>query len=296
MRRRNLRGGNRRIAPSGSKPRIPPPVPDGMRNVRAPLGLNRVQPPFWPPSEIPRSVVDPFRTVLALSASRPIFTADYYAVDGVTGKVASFIDWNDATHLLAQATSARQVPAPTVDSALNGRLAAVFSGGQVYESNKTASFFNYLNATPHYTQLVLKPTNTSFAIWAEVGLGTPPDYWNLINNTGVQYNFARGGTGNTITRGGTVVANTPLAIAAWADSSVPTRSLRVSGDTTTTAGAVSGTAGAITAALSLGSRKNLAAGASNMNWRSLVLCGLLTSDQRQTMATWVKQDSGLVLP
>jgi len=237
-----------------------------------------------------------FAVVRALSATRPVFTADYYSIDGVTGKVASFIDWNDPTHAMSQSTSARQVALPTFDAAI-GRLTGNFAGGQVYESNKSpASFYNYLNATPHYAQLVLKPTNTSFAIWAEAGLGTPPDYWNLVNNTGVQYNFARGGTANTITRGGTVVANTPIAMAAWADSSVPTRALRVSGDATTTTGSVSGTAGAITAGLSLGARKNLAAGASSMNWRSLIACGLLTTSQRQTMADWVKQDSGLVLP
>lgn len=80
-----------------------------------------------------------FQIVLALAAGRPVFTADYYAVDGVSGKVASFIDWNDATHTLAQATSASQVALPAAHADFANRLCATFSGAQYYVSNRAAT-------------------------------------------------------------------------------------------------------------------------------------------------------------
>lgn len=92
-----------------------------------------------------------FAAVLALSAGRPIFTADYYAVDGVTGKVASFVDWNDPTHVLAQSTDARQVDvsAPHVDFA--GNLCATFvaaddaGNGNFYASNRAVAAWKFLH-------------------------------------------------------------------------------------------------------------------------------------------------------
>lgn len=80
-----------------------------------------------------------FASVLALAATRPVFTADYYFVDGVTGKVASFIDWNDATHLLAQSTSANQVAIPAAHADFGGRLCATGTGVEFYDSNRAAS-------------------------------------------------------------------------------------------------------------------------------------------------------------
>lgn len=86
-----------------------------------------------------------FSLVLALAASRPVFTADYYAIDGVSGKVASFIDWNDPTHTLAQATSANQVALPAPSASFNGRYVVTFATTMFYTSNRAASTWTFLH-------------------------------------------------------------------------------------------------------------------------------------------------------
>ena len=85
--------------------------------------------------------------ILAL-APYSFVEADYYSVDGVSGKVAAFLDKVtagtgikaiDPTHAFSQSSSALQVALPTTDALLSGRLAAVFTGSQIYNSSAAAS-------------------------------------------------------------------------------------------------------------------------------------------------------------
>lgn len=103
-----------------------------------------------------------FHQILVLAATRPVFTADYYAVDGVTGKVASFIDWNDATHLLAQSSSLLQVALPAAHADYAGKLCATFTGAERYVSNRAGASWNYLsNGTSMSVHAVCTPTATN---------------------------------------------------------------------------------------------------------------------------------------
>lgn len=97
------------------------------------------------------AAVDPFAALLAqvqaiyAIGSGSVFEADYYSADGGTGKVASFIDRNDAAHALAQAAGSEQVAIPTTEALVNGALVGSFLGGQSYVSNRAASTFAYLH-------------------------------------------------------------------------------------------------------------------------------------------------------
>jgi hypothetical protein len=71
-----------------------------------------------------------------------LFEADYYGVDGVTGKVGTFIDRIDPTHALAQTVSARQVAVPTADATLGNALTATFSA-HWYDSSRAASAWRH---------------------------------------------------------------------------------------------------------------------------------------------------------
>jgi hypothetical protein len=91
-----------------------------------------------------------------------VFTADYYAIDGVSGKVASFIDWSDPTHTLAQATSANQVALPAAHADYPGRLCATFTGVERYASNRAGATWNYLsNGMSMSVHAVCTPTATN---------------------------------------------------------------------------------------------------------------------------------------
>lgn len=86
-----------------------------------------------------------FEEVLALAAGRPVFTADYYALDPVTGKVAAFIDWNDPTHMLVQSTSANQCAAPgTIAGVMAGSTVATFASNLTYyRSNRPTASWDF---------------------------------------------------------------------------------------------------------------------------------------------------------
>ena len=85
----------------------------------------------------------PLAVILALAATRPVFVADYYVVDGVSGKVRSWIDQNDPTHVLDQSNTARQVALPAAHADFANQLCATFNDTGLYISNRAASAFLY---------------------------------------------------------------------------------------------------------------------------------------------------------
>lgn len=84
--------------------------------------------------------------VLAASAGKPVFTADRYIEDpGHLGFVLSFVDWNDPTHVLTQATAAQQVPLPAPHADFGGRLCATFASPMNYVSSRAAAAFQFMH-------------------------------------------------------------------------------------------------------------------------------------------------------
>lgn len=85
-----------------------------------------------------------FAQVLALSAGRPVFTADNHVIDGLTGKTRGFVDWNDSLHLLSQPVDGYQVALPTPQADFNGAVCASFSSTQIYESTLPPTAYPWL--------------------------------------------------------------------------------------------------------------------------------------------------------
>lgn len=87
--------------------------------------------------------MSPLDAVLVLAAGRPVFTADFYVVDGVSGKVRSWVDQSDPSHVLDQANTARQVPLPAAHADFGGALCATFNDNGLYLSNRPASAWRF---------------------------------------------------------------------------------------------------------------------------------------------------------
>jgi hypothetical protein len=131
-----------------------------------------------------RGRVSLLAAVLAASTGRPVFTADYYAVDGVSGKVASFIDWNDPTHTLSQSASGNQAALPAAHADFAGNLCATFDAsaaagsGTYYTSNRAAAsgLWNYLHTgSGHRVSHCMSPgTLVSCFFWGTYTSGTVP--------------------------------------------------------------------------------------------------------------------------
>lgn len=174
-----------------------------------------------------------FASVLALTAGRPVFTADYYAVDGVTGKVASFIDWNDPTHTLAQATSANQVALPAAHADFAGQLCATFDGGtsaRIYQSNRPAAYWSLLCNGPFWAYSTLTFTfATSFQILYETfSASAAGEFTCGSNGTGVNQNVWRP-TNLGLSASSAIAIDTPLVFRhSLASAQSPQRALKTS--------------------------------------------------------------------
>lgn len=103
------------------------------------------------------------------------FDADYYAIDGGSGKVSDFIDYVDPTHTLHQGTGANQVAIPAAYGPMAGAFAASFLGSQFYDSNRAASAWPYLhNGSGCGLTSVLSPqsSDATFRVWLSTRTGT----------------------------------------------------------------------------------------------------------------------------
>jgi len=105
------------------------------------------------------------------------FDANYYVVDGVSGKVSDFVDYIDNTHTLRQATSAQQVAVPSADAVLGGALSANFVAvsSNRYDSTRAPSAWTYLHAGVGSEVVVSFVPNTnpaSYLVCTEPGTAT----------------------------------------------------------------------------------------------------------------------------
>lgn len=228
-----------------------------------------------------------FGLILGLTASRPLFTADYYAIDGVTGKVASFVDWSDPTHTLSQSTSAKQVAIPAVHADYPGELCATFAAGQRYTSNRSATAHDYLQNGPIDFATILTPTlaGATQLIWANANPGVSAGASLLIDDGGpMRHHVNR--TGGSAQIDQSIVTNTPYYAYGYVDAAgSPQRSFKVSGVTAAT-GALPGTDIAGAQPLSFGGTTS---DTLLLNARVAVLMHLapiLTAAQRNQRAQW----------
>lgn len=79
--------------------------------------------------------------VSAFSAGRPQFFAEKYNLDGGSGKVGSFFDGNDPTHLLVQTVALNQVVVPVGHADYGGALCATATGNEAYQSNRSTTYW-----------------------------------------------------------------------------------------------------------------------------------------------------------
>jgi hypothetical protein len=242
-----------------------------------------------------------FGDVLRLVNNRPVFTADYYAVDGVSGKVASFIDWNDATHTLAQASSGSQVAIPAVHADFNGKLCATFTGAEQYTSNRAAPSWAFRHQGISSEEFcVITPTGvsgigglhdtsataTTFGTYTFVGFATSTWRAAVLNAAGSV----------ALSDVGAVAIGTPtyLGLAAYgagglADSKF-TKFVKSVSTAMTTAAAPS----ALTSNLPLTLGSRVATTQRFIGrWRASLFSYCLGPDERTAMYSWIQQDTAI---
>lgn len=121
-------------------------------------------------------------------------------IDGVTGKCGSMPDLVaagtgiraiTANHAWTQSTGANQCAAPTPFSALNGRLAMSFAGGQYYTSSSTGAAWKFLHdgtGAESFYAFIYRSGGTTNLLQAGVNAATDKGISTYFSNTG-QYGY-----------------------------------------------------------------------------------------------------------
>jgi hypothetical protein len=246
-----------------------------------------------------RNPITPFGDVLTVALNRPVFVADYYAVDGITGKVSAWIDYNDAAHQLVQASNSNQVVVPAAHADFGGKLCATFTGAEYYVSNKPAAYYTFEHdGNGGSILLVCTPTNTAAGgrpvctrtVGATIGVGLAFDVAGA-GNVGL---YVSNAAGAFVSIGVAQVQNVAtyylvsyrLGISPGAAVYIKS-ALAVSITSTT---APSGAAPANT--LSLGGQSN-GANLAAFRYRALVLGDYLGPAERAAQQTWILADTGI---
>lgn len=118
--------------------------------------------------------------VKTICAGKPFFKADNYTLDGVSGKVAAFVDLNDATHVLTQSTASNQcnIPAVSGSNVMNGAVVANFvQSSTKYRSNRAASAWDFLSDgsgfRSFYVGRVISGSNPACSFFSTNNLSSP---------------------------------------------------------------------------------------------------------------------------
>lgn len=215
------------------------------------------------------------------------FDADSVATSG--GKVVSFVDRRDATHLLTQANPTYQVSTPAASAAFNNKSTAAFSNA-FYLSNRPTSSWVFL----HGLSEVYTVTKYNYA-----GLGVFLETWNAGNGYQL-YTANPGDAAFTIYRPTTGEGLTVTGLSGASPAVTHTvieatqASIKITGKTEQSR-AVTGTAAAAGKPLALGAR-----GAGSVPWvgelRSMyIFQRVLTAAERATVEAYIVADCGVVL-
>jgi hypothetical protein len=120
-----------------------------------------------------------------------VFTSDYYALDGGTGKVSDFVDYIDNTHTLHQGTSAQQAAVPATDANLRGAKSTTFAN-QWYDSTRAASLWKYLHDGTGMTIInVFVPNTASNGFYSVCGTVSG---LNIDTGVGLYHRWLHGAT------------------------------------------------------------------------------------------------------
>lgn len=147
-----------------------------------------------------------------------MFCADAYNIDGVTGKVASWQELSthasgilsiDATHRMAQSTSALQCAVPTANALFRGRVSATFVD-QRYISSAAASAWRFLHdGTGSTIYEVFSLDSVAGAKYRlSTSYGSTQRGWNSSQSGTTIASFISNGTDNAVAQSGTVLAVT----------------------------------------------------------------------------------------
>lgn len=242
--------------------------------------------------------VSPLDAVLVLAAGRPIFTADFFVIDGVSGEVRSWVDQSDPTHVLDQALSARQIPLPAAHADFGEALCGTFNDSGLYVSNRAASQFIYCHdGTGVSSYTTFAPTEAPFTasrfIWGTIGAGGP--FALLLGGNGTSAVRMEISNGAVIYNPGAAVTDEVATYLSYhfATSQSPDVLYQKQGatvDNSDVTGAPSGSDP--TGTLILGAN----AGFGNLGrfrWRNLMFFPLLDGAGRAIVESYIQTDTGI---
>lgn len=247
------------------------------------------------------------RTILAGGA---FFTAENYTVDGVSGKVASFVDWLDPTHTLAQSTSGDQVVVPTANSVLGNQLTAAFTGTQYYASSRAASAWKYLHDGTGFDMIaVFDPRGTLLANTPYIVASTHT-YSTNVNGNSLLWRTAnptpgigmrcKNGTGAVIDAQSNTLAVSFTAIGTYLEWSYleggsPEYTLREKSNLETSGNsAAAPDSGNPQGTLTLASDSSAEGSNAIMNWAALLVAPrVFTATERSVIQSWILQRYGV---
>jgi hypothetical protein len=238
--------------------------------------------------------------VLALTTGRPLFTADRYTVDGISGRVRSFVDWNDPTHELVQINASYQVPIPTAIAGFNGKLVASFSS-HVYQSNRPAISFSYASDGVSCERLFLAAAPVAPATY------NVADATTFTLATGFQGYWSVDGFGQNMPNGTSQVYQEPLLGGLVVGAATPIfvrHENAVSPQWEIRKGSVLLKSGNYAAPCGTTADQPLTLGANSfpvpsalpaaMSWAAWGLFPALTTVQRATVQAWMQSEYGVV--
>lgn len=86
---------------------------------------------------------------------------DFVAVDGTTGKLQSWIDYVDQTHLLSQTVSGNQCALPASNAGFASAKTAPFAASVFFDSSKAPSLWSVMNSGAGVTYTVVFSANAT---------------------------------------------------------------------------------------------------------------------------------------
>lgn len=271
------------------------------------LGLQPRQPVSLPKISVAATAQAPVVTnaaptiadIIVLSAGRPVFTADNYTVDGVSGEVDAWVDHSDPTHLLAQSNSARQVAVPAGHADFGGALAADFFDNGLYISNRAASSFIYphdgTGVSVYCTLTPLEaPWTANRFVWGTIGSGGP---FALLLGGNTQSSLRmelNNGAGLIYQQQAAITANVATYVSYhYATASTPDILYQLKSATVNNSDATGAPSGSNpTNALLIGANNGFGS-LGRFRWRHLMFFPLLTPSERAVVEAYILADTGL---
>ncbi|MBN2447660.1 MAG: hypothetical protein JXO22_13080 [Phycisphaerae bacterium] len=228
------------------------------------------------------------------TASDAWFDADNVTTSG--GNTTAWVDRVDGSRTLAQGTGGLQAAVPAAHADFGGKNCVTFTGGQVYQSNQAAAFWNFLHASAGTAVIVLTPTvasGTQVVFETDAG-GVNGISFFFAGAPAFQQVIFRGGVGGAAPINIAASVGTPSSVEQYcADASSPQRSVKRNGQAAVTAAIAGGTAGTAGQSLCLGARP---AGSNALQARvraAYFFARALSAGELGTVRAYVQADTGI---